>query len=344
MRWGVDVPNEGDLPLELGVTAMARAAEEAGAVSLWANEHVLMVDSPDARYPYRADGRIPWSMDRKFFDPLTTCAFMAAVTERCRVGTDVLILPQRHALHLANAVACLDVLSGGRVALGVGLGWFRQEMEALGFDFATRGRRADEMIEVLRRCFTGRPEPFQGETLSIGPGIVMEPRPATEAGPPILVGGMTPPACRRAGRLGDGWMGVANVDDLERELPTIQACLEALAQAREAAGRAEEPFELVMKLHTPLQTWPDATIAAVRHMAELGFDEVIVQPFWESVEQGVACLSALEPLPATPIAPTVDGARREPLEEPAPADHQEERGWTSATRRSSRRSSTEGPA
>jgi len=293
MRLGVDVPNEGELPLALGITAMARAAEEAGADSLWVNDHVVMVDDPRARYPYRADGRIPWPMDRPFFDPLTSCAFMAAVTERCRVGTDVLILPQRHALHLANTTACLDALSGGRLALGVGLGWFRQEMEALGFDWATRGRRADEMIEVLRRCWTGRPEPFAGETVSLGEGVVLRPRPARPGGPPILVGGMTRPAFRRAGRLGDGWMGVANADDLERELPAVEDALERIPRAREAAGRTQEPFEWVMKLHTPLASWPERAVAAVQRMDELGFDEVIVQPFWESVEQGVECLEAL---------------------------------------------------
>jgi probable F420-dependent oxidoreductase len=268
---------------------MAVAAEEAGADSLWTNDHLVMVDHPDSRYPYRPDGRIPWNMERKFFDTMTTCAFMAGVTERCRLGTDVLILPQRNPLELAKASACIDVLSGGRFVLGVGLGWFRKEMEALGYSFSTRAKRAEEMIEVLRRCWTGRPEPYDGEEVRIDEGVVIQPRPAQAGGVPILVGGVSKPAYRRAARLGDGWMGVANLD--AAELREVSEALVAIDVEREAAGRSGQPFRRVLKLHTPLehmQRLPDA----LRDLARLdpGFDEIIIQPFWESIDQGVECI------------------------------------------------------
>jgi probable F420-dependent oxidoreductase len=291
MQLGVDIPNEGDLPLELGVTKMAVAAEEAGADSLWANDHLVMVDHPDSRYPYSPDGRIPWDMDRKFFDTLITCSFMAAVTRRCRVGTDVLILPQRNVLELAKAAATIDVLSGGRFVLAVGLGWFRKEMEALGYSFTTRARRADEMIEVLRRSWTGRPEPFDGREIQVGEGVVMQPRPAQPGGVPILVGGVSPPAYRRAARLGDGWMGVANLD--AGELREVSEALVEIDREREAAGRMDQPFRRVLKLHTPLERM-GAVPGALRDLAGLdpGFDEIIIQPFWESIDQGVDCIRA----------------------------------------------------
>jgi probable F420-dependent oxidoreductase len=282
---------------------MAVAAEEAGAVSLWSNDHLVMVDHPDSRYPYSPDGRIPWNMERKFFDTMTTCAFIAAVTNRCRVGTDVLILPQRNVLELAKAAACIDVLSGGRFVLGVGLGWFRKEMEALGYSFPTRAKRADEMIEVLRRCWTGRPEPYAGEEIRVGEGVVMQPCPLRPAGVPILVGGVSKPAYRRAARLGDGWMGVANIDP--DELRAVSGALVAIDQEREAAGRLDQPFQRVLKLHTPLEHMgllPDA----VRELARLepGFDEIIIQPFWESIDQGVDCIRSTQSV----LAETVEAA------------------------------------
>jgi probable F420-dependent oxidoreductase len=281
------------LPTELGVTKMAVAAEAAGATSLWSNDHLVMVDHPDSRYPYSPDGRIPWDMDRKFFDTMTTCAFIAAVTDRCRVGTDVLILPQRNALELAKAAACIDVLSGGRFVLGVGLGWFEKEMEALGYSFSTRAKRADEMIEVIRRCWTGRPEPFDGDEVRVAVGVVMEPRPARPGGVPILIGGVSAPAYRRAARLGDGWMGVANLD--ADELREVSEALVAIDGERQAAGRLDRPFERLLKLHTPLERI-DVLADALRDLSRLdpGFDEVIIQPFWESIEQGVDCIRSTQ--------------------------------------------------
>jgi probable F420-dependent oxidoreductase len=292
VRLGIDIPNEGDLPLELGVVEMARAAEDAGADSVWSNDHLVMVDHPDSHYPYGHDGRIPWDMDRKFFDTLTTCAFISAATKRVRVGTDVMVLPQRPLLHVAKTIASIDALNGGRFVLGVGIGWFRKEMEALGFSFATRGTRADEMIPALRGCWSGRPRPFAGREITVGDGIVMEPRPARESGPPIVVGGHSKPAVRRAARLGDGWIGVINGDALDRELPPLSETLQTLARELQAAEREDEPFERIIKLHTPPEVLGDAPETALR-MAAMGFDEVIVQPFWESVGRGADSVRAI---------------------------------------------------
>src|SRR5258705_13710749 len=146
MRIGAIVPNDGPLPLRIGLGGMAEAAERAGAESVWVSDHLLMVDGPTSRYPYSADGQQTWSNEIDYFEALACCAYMAAVTHDCRIGTAVLVLPQRNVLELAKVAASIDQLSGGRLVLGVGAGWNAAEMEALGYDFADRGRRFDEML------------------------------------------------------------------------------------------------------------------------------------------------------------------------------------------------------
>ena len=146
MKIGVKIPNDSAKAHDIGLTNMGRLAEEAGADSLWVNDHLLMVESGRSPYPFTPDGAFPWPMDLPRYECLTAASFLAATTSRCRVGTSVLILPQRNVLELAKTTATLDALSGGRFVLGIGVGWFAEEMEALGYRFRTRGRRTDEMI------------------------------------------------------------------------------------------------------------------------------------------------------------------------------------------------------
>jgi probable F420-dependent oxidoreductase len=206
MKIGVQIPNDSAKAREIGLTNMGRLAEDAGADSLWVNDHLLTVEGGRSPYPFTPDGAIPWPMDLPRYECLTAASFLAATTSRCRIGTSVLILPQRNVLELAKTTATLDALSGGRFVLGIGVGWFAEEMEALGYRFESRGRRTDEMIEVLRRCWTGRPQPFQGKEIAVSEGLVFEPRPSQPNGPPILVGGMSRAALRRAALRGDGWL------------------------------------------------------------------------------------------------------------------------------------------
>jgi probable F420-dependent oxidoreductase len=200
MKIGMQTPNNSAKPREIGLTKMGRLAEDAGADSLWVNDHLLMVEGGRSPYPFTPDGAIPWPMDLPWYECLTAASFLAATTSRCRIGTSVLILPQRNVLELAKTTATLDALSGGRLILGIGVGWFAEEIEALGYRFETRGRRTDEMIEVLRRCWTGRPRAFEGGEIVVQEDLVFEPRPSQPNGPPILVGGMSRTALGRAGR------------------------------------------------------------------------------------------------------------------------------------------------
>src|SRR3954469_15553346 len=177
MRIGSLIPNTGPLPAQLGIVAMASAAEAGGAESLWVSDHLLMVDDSLEGYPYSADGRATWPADIDYYESLTCCSFMAAATTTRQVGTAVLVLPQRNVLELAKVAATIDRLSGGRLVLGLGAGWLRAEMEALGYRFDERGRRADQMLITLRECWTGRPGPADGPHVHVPPGVVLEPRP-----------------------------------------------------------------------------------------------------------------------------------------------------------------------
>ena len=281
MKIGVKIPNDSAKAHEIGLTNMGRLAEEAGADSLWVNDHLLMVESGRSPYPFTPDGAFPWPTDLPRYECLTAASFLAATTSRCRVGTSVLILPQRNVLELAKTTATLDALSGGRFVLGIGVGWFAEEMEALGYQFDTRGRRTDEMIEVLRHCWTGRPQPFQGKEIAVPEGLIFEPRPSQPNGPPILVGGMSRAALRRAALPGDGWLAFQREELDARQLADL---LETLEDLREKAGRLDESFSHVMQLSSSPGMAPGLPEFAVR-VQELGFDELIINPPWEDLVQ-----------------------------------------------------------
>jgi probable F420-dependent oxidoreductase len=278
---GVQIPNNSDKARQVGLTKMGRLAEDAGADSIWVNDHLLMVEGGRSPYPFTPDGAIPWPLDLSWYECLTAASFLAATTSRCRIGTSVLILPQRNVLELAKMSATLDALSGGRFVLGIGAGWFAEEMEALGYRFETRGRRTDEMIEVLRRCWTGRPAPFEGEEIFVPEGLIFEPRPSQPGGPPILVGGMSRAALRRAALRGDGWLAFQR-DEIDTT--KLADLLETLENLRGQAGRLDEPFSNVVRLHTSPGMAAQIPQIALR-IRELGFDELIINPPWEDLAE-----------------------------------------------------------
>ena len=294
MRLGVFVSNEGDHASRLGLSAMAVAAEEAGADGLWVSDHLLMLDEPTREYPFSDDGIPPWDMTGDYYEALSCCAWIAAATRRCRVGTAVLVLPQRNVLAVAKAVATLDRLSSGRFALGVGAGWYSAEMEALGYRFGSRGRRFDEMLEVLRDCWSGRPARYDGSEISIPEGVVLEPRPV-HGSVPLLVGGMSTAARRRAARHGDGWLAIAAADDWDAE-----QLAEGLADVRGRREAGGSPHEAVLQLNAdPHDT--AGIVELVRQAGKLGFDEVIVEPPWAmGVEQAATVIADVKA--ATPTA------------------------------------------
>lgn len=280
---GAVVPNSGALPLRLGVPQLAEAAEAAGAASLWVSDHLLMVDEPVHDYPYSTDGRLSWDVTDDYLEALTTCAFLAAATTSCLIGTAALVLPQRGVLQLAKEIATLDRLSGGRFVLGAGAGWNAVEMRALGFDPAARGRRLDEMLAVLADAWSGRPQAVEGATLTVPPGVVLHPTPLHPQGPPLLIGGMTPPAVRRAARTGDGWLALAFVErwDAAALSAQLQRFRELRREHRGDDGAA------VLKLHCAPAAHAELAERA-RQALDMGFDHVAVEPPW-SLGTAAAC-------------------------------------------------------
>jgi probable F420-dependent oxidoreductase len=291
MRIGAILPNSGPLPLRFGVAAMAQAVVDAGASGLWVSDHLVLQRQTVENYPYSPDGRLSWDAERDYLEALTTCAFLAgAVRSDCTIGTAVLVLPQRSVLQTAKEIATIDRLTGGRLQLGLGAGWNDVEMEALGYRFATRGKRFDEMLVVMRDAWRGRTSGFEGEELCVPADLVLHPRPVAPAGPPLLIGGMTRPALRRAARLGDGWMALASADEWAAE--RLRAAKEALHAGWAEAERRGAP-RAVLKLHCTEEAVASLP-RCVQEAADLGFHEVAVElPWSRGIDEAAAVLGRL---------------------------------------------------
>jgi probable F420-dependent oxidoreductase len=229
-RWGADT-----------VLELARAIEDVGYDEIDLFEHVT-VGHP---IPGRSETR---EAAPELLEPLVTLGAISAVTHRIRLGTGILVLPQRQPALVAKQVATLDVLSNGRVRLGVGVGWQRSEYESLGVPFAERGRRIDEAITLMRRYWTEPSVTFHGQFYR-AEAMGMDPKPVQPGGPPIWLGGDSEAALHRVGRLGDGWMAMADSDEAVVTAPEKLATIRAAA---EAAGRDPARIGLQARLSDPL--------------------------------------------------------------------------------------------
>ena len=215
---------------------IAAAAEEAGFDSVAVSDHVVYPARLDSRYPYTPDGVPLFSPDEDWPDPWVAVGAMSAVTTRLRFLTNVYVLPLRNPFVVAKAVGTAAYLSRGRVGLGIGAGWMAEEFELMGQPFARRGKRMDEMVEVVRTLWRGGMVEHHGEFYDFDP---VEMRPAPPAPVPIYVGGHSEIAMRRAATLGDGWLGMYySVEKLEQHCRTLE-------RAREDAGTADRPFEII---------------------------------------------------------------------------------------------------
>lgn len=242
----------------------ARLAESLGFESVWAVDHVVMCPDYRSRYPYSRDGRSPFHEDVVQPDPLAWLGWAGACTERLGLGTGILILPLRNPVVLAKTVASLDRLSGGRVLLGVGVGWVAEEAEAVGSDFESRGARTDEYIEAMRALWRGEPTAhFEGSTVRFD-RVVSRPKPARPEGVPILVGGHSRAAARRAGRLGDGFYPLGVFGE------ALDALLEEMRDAAAAHGRHPAAIEIT--------TAASLEPAVAEAFASQGVDRLLVSP------------------------------------------------------------------
>ena len=274
---GAKVPNSGELPQRLGIGAMAAHLEEAGFESLWVSDHVVMPATIESRYPFAADGRATWPSDTPYFDAVVALTLIAAATHRARFGTAVLVLPQREPVVLAKQLASLDCLSGGRLELGVGAGWLAEEFEALNVPFSSRGSRLDEWIDLLRACWTGDPPAHEGRHYTLPAGVFC--RPAAAHPIPLLIGGDSAAALRRAGARCDGWLAHQSALCLDPEA-LAKGDRQMRAAARDA-GRDPDALRLVLRIIDSAGR-ADEVARAIPALTAAGADEIIVDVDWES--------------------------------------------------------------
>lgn len=274
LRVGAKVANFGADAAML--TDMAAACEAAGAESLWLSDRVVTVPEPAAAYPFTDDGSVPWRNDTPFIDSIVAMTAIAAATSRAEIGTGVLVLPLRSPLVLAKQLASVDTLSGGRVVLGVGAGWMIEEFDLIGVPFAERGPRTDEAVTVLRACWQDEPPAVAGRYYRVPAGLGTRPVPARRI--PILAGGMTGAALRRAGRL-DGWFGYIRADRLS--LPEVTAAMSVIRAARAKTApdgdRAGPALRGVLRLVGP----PDLAAKAAAGLVAAGITDVVVDLGWK---------------------------------------------------------------
>jgi probable F420-dependent oxidoreductase len=204
MDFGVFFANAGPFSQPEVFETLIRTAEDVGMESLWAVEHVVVPVGYESRYPYSRDGRMPGPEGSPISDPLVALGFAAALSNRLRLATGIIILPQRHPFYAAKEFASLDVLSGGRAIMGVGIGWLEEEFDALGIPFAERAARTEEGVRAIRSLWRPEPEAFEGEFYRWKP-VHSLPAPIQKPGVPIVVGGHVEAAARRAARIGDGF-------------------------------------------------------------------------------------------------------------------------------------------
>jgi probable F420-dependent oxidoreductase len=282
MKAGFHVPQWGPSATREGVISVARAVESAGLDSIWVADHFIFPQpkgETDANYPYKE--RTPFRPEDGFLEGLTVLAVAAGATERIRLGTSVMVMPMRRVLETAKIASTIDVLSGGRLVLGMGAGWWKEEFEALGQPFAGRGKRFDEQLHVMRRLWREGTVAHSGDSISFEE-LTSEPRPIQPDGPPVLIGGMGDVSLRRAGTVGDGWHATGARSDVLGE---------GMAKVREHAERAgRDPASLTLSTSTVLPVDDDDTIRRMDRLHEAGVDEVVMKVQSEDIAEICAAI------------------------------------------------------
>lgn len=282
MKFGLMYANAGPFAYPEMLTHLATTAERCGIESMWTVEHVVIPVGYKSTYPYDPSGKIPAPEQLPMPDPLIALSYVAAVTKTLRLATGILILPQRHPLYVAKEVATLDVLSHGRVILGIGVGWLEEEFDALGIPFAERAGRTAESVRAIRSLWADEAKPFHGKYYR-WEKLESHPKPIQKPGVPIVVGGHTEMAARRAARYGDGFFpGVADDEKLTWLLGIMR-------EECKKVGRDPATIEV-----TSGRAVPDAD--SVKRLEDLGVSRFMVPPPAfdpEGITQGLERLGTL---------------------------------------------------
>ena len=268
MKLGLAFANTGPFADPTGVRDLAVAAEQVGIESLWTVEHVIWPSAYDSEYPYSPTGKMPGDKTSAIPDPLVWLAFVAAHTTELTLGTGIVILPERNPLVFAKEAATLDHLSGGRLELGIGVGWLEEEFDALGVPWERRGARTDEYVHAMCELWADDDATYEGEFVSFR-DVSSNPKPVDRR-IPIVVGGHSDAAARRAGRLGDGFFpGKGTIDEL-REMTDV------MHQAAADADRDPAAIE-VTAAHPGLLG--DDPVGAAEELASVGVTRTILPAF-----------------------------------------------------------------
>lgn len=251
------------------ISLAAQLAEQAGFHSIWAPEHIVLLDQYASKYPYSPDGKLPTpNMQVDILDPFATLTFIAAQTKTLRIGTGICLVPERNPLTTAKEVATLDKLSGGRFDFGVGIGWLEEEFTALRIPWARRGARTREYLHVMKKLWTEEEAAFEGEFCSF-PSVRSYPKPVQKPHPPIIFGGESEPALKRVGEMGDGWFGMhVSVADAKPKIDKIK-------DYAKAAGRNPDALHFSI---SP-DTGPSTSRDDLKRLQDAGAQQIIVGSF-----------------------------------------------------------------
>ena len=296
MKIGCHLPMFGPIGTRHAVLTFARRMEALGYDSLWASDHVVIPHRIASCYPYSPTGKFPLAPEVPFLEPLTTLALVAGVTERVQLGTSILVLPHRNPVLAAKMAATIDHLSEGRLVLGVGVGWMREEIELLGGNYDRRGPWSDEALAVMRACWRDARAVHHGEFFSFDE-IGVFPKPS-RGDIPILIGGHTPRALRRVVELGDGWHAAF----------IAPRALEAdIARLREECARQKRPFDRVtisvragLSLRSaplgsdrkPLQGSREQVIADLTAFRDLGVESMLLETRYRDLDDMIGIYEA----------------------------------------------------
>jgi len=279
MDFGIVFANTGPFAAADRAAEFARTAEEVGFESIWTVEHVVVPSGYESTYPYDPSGKMPGGDDAPIPDPLIWLSYVAGATSRLHLGTGILIVPQRNPVVLAKELATLDTMAGGRLRLGIGVGWLEEEFDAIGVSFADRAVRTDDAVAAMRTLWSQEKASYSSQYVEFT-DCVMRPRPPGGS-IPVVVGGHSEAAARRAGRLGDGFFPAKGSHE------TLARLYQLARTTALEHGRDPDAIEFTSGGYGALGA---GALDEVEKLAAIGVDRVVVPSFvfWKDTADALA--------------------------------------------------------